>query len=67
MVEDIEKDNHLLRRYPVRHRYVDDEYQPLNPNTPLPQEWIDENSEQVEIMTYLGARILDDLQYTLRW
>lgn len=35
--------------------------------TPLSQEWLDEHSEQVEIMTFLGARILNDLQYALRW
>ena len=67
MVEDIDKDNFLLRRYPVRHDYVDGLLKPLPADTPLSQEWLDEHSEQVEIMTYLGARFLDDLQYTLRW
>ena len=67
MVEDIDENNRLLRRYPVRHDYIDGLLKPLPADTPLPQEWIDEHGEQVEIMTYLGAWILDDLQYTLRW
>ena len=67
IVEDIDKDNRLLRRYPVRNDYVDGLLTPLPADTPLPQEWLDEHSEKVEILTYLGARILYDLQYTLRW
>ncbi len=58
--------NHLLRRYPIRHNYVDGLLKPLPTDTPLPQEWLDEHSEQVEIMTNLNIRILNDLQYTLK-
>ena len=67
MVEDIDKNNHLLRRHPVRHNDVDVHLKSLNTDTPLPQEWIDEHSERVEIIAYHGNRRLNDLQYTLRW
>ena len=66
-VEDIDKNNNLLHKFPNRHDYVDGWFKPLPADTPLPQEWLDEHSEQVEIITHRGARILDDLQYTLRW
>ena len=67
MVEDIEKNNHLLRRHPVRHNDVDGHFKSLNTDTPLPQEWLDEHGERVEIFACSGGRRLDDLQYTLRW
>ena len=67
IVEDIDKDNRLLHKFPNRHDYVDGWFKPLPADTPLPQEWLDEHSEQVEIMSHRGARILNDLQYTLRW
>ena len=67
MVEDIDKNNCFLHKFPNRHDYVDGWFKPLPADTPLPQKWIDEHNEQVKIMAYFGARILDDLHYTLRW
>ena len=67
IVEDIDKDNRLLHKFRIRHGSVGGWLQPLPADTPLPQEWLDEHSEQVEIMAHRGARILADLQYTLRW
>lgn len=67
MVEYIDKNNHLLSRYPVRQDYIDDRLKPLATATPFSQEWLNEQDEQVLILAYLGGRRLTDLQYTLRW
>jgi hypothetical protein len=66
-VEYIAPDNCLINRYPVRHDYINGLLTPISTDTPLPNEWFDENSEQLEIITYRGAKRLDNLQYTLRW
>ncbi len=66
MVEDIDKNNSLLHKFPIRHEYVSGQRKPLPADTPLPKEWLDEHDEHVEIRAYPGGRILYDLQYTPR-
>lgn len=66
-VEYILPDNCFKRRCNVRHDYIDGLLKPLPADTPLPKEWYDENSEQIEIIKYHGAKPLNNLQYTLRW
>lgn len=66
-VEYVAPDNCFKCRYPVRHDYINGSLKPLPTDTPLPKEWLDENSEQLEIITYRGAKRVDNLQYTLCW
>lgn len=66
-VEDIAPNNYLAHRYPVRNDYINGLLTPLSTDKPLPKEWLDEHREQLEIITYRGAKCLDNLQYTLRW
>lgn len=66
IVEDIDKNNRLLHKFPIRYEYIAGQRMPLPADTPLPKEWLDEHDEQVEIRAYPGVRILDNQKYTLR-
>lgn len=67
IVEYILPDNCFKCKCNVRHDYIDGLLKPLSADTPLPKEWYDKNSEQIEIIKYRGAKPLNNLKYILRW